>query len=30
LLQAKSQYLNALAEAHRAKSAIGRILGEDQ
>jgi len=30
LLQAKSQYLNALAEAHRAKAAIGRILGEDQ
>ena len=30
LLQAKSQYLNALAEAHRAKSAIGRILGEEQ
>lgn len=29
LLQAKSQYLNALAEAHRAKSAIGRILGEE-
>ena len=30
LLQAKSQYLYALAEAHRARSAIGRILGEDQ
>lgn len=30
LLEAKSQYLNALAEAHRARSAIGRILGEDQ
>jgi cobalt-zinc-cadmium efflux system outer membrane protein len=30
LLQAKSQYLNALAEAHRARSAIGRILGEEQ
>ena len=29
LLQAKSQYLHALAEAHRAKSAIGRILGEE-
>lgn len=30
LLEAKSQYLNALAAAHRARSAIGRILGEDQ
>ena len=30
LLEAKSQYLNALAAAHRASSAIVRILGEDQ
>ena len=30
LLQAQTQYLNALADAHRALAAIGRILGEDQ
>jgi cobalt-zinc-cadmium efflux system outer membrane protein len=29
LLQAKSQYLNALADAHRAMAAISRILGEE-
>ena len=29
LLQAKSQYLNTLAEAHRALAAIDRILGAD-
>jgi cobalt-zinc-cadmium efflux system outer membrane protein len=29
LLQAKSQYLNTLAEAHRAMAAIDRILGAD-
>jgi cobalt-zinc-cadmium efflux system outer membrane protein len=29
LLQAKSQYLNTLAEAHRAMAAIDRILGVD-
>jgi cobalt-zinc-cadmium efflux system outer membrane protein len=30
LLDAKSQYLNALAQAHRAHVAIGRILGDEQ
>jgi len=29
LLQAQTQYLNALADAHRALAAIDRILGED-
>ena len=29
LLQAKSQYLNTLAEAHRAMAAIERIVGVD-